>query len=97
MDPSRMRASNRREAVIRLREYPSLREWKPRDWAVAAVLVALGFLLEAVLPSRVWGLLGVAAFVSYFFLVSSRRRRVERQRAPGEDWTPRMGGPGTES
>lgn len=95
------RSSEHRETVIGVgkpsaHRYPSWREWKPVDWAVAALLVALGFALESVLPSRVWGLLGVAAFVSYFFLVSSRRRRAEK-RPPGQSWTPPLRDPGSDS
>ncbi|HEY3241626.1 MAG TPA: hypothetical protein VGL92_18845 [Acidimicrobiia bacterium] len=64
---------------------------------MAALLVALGIGLEAVLPSRAWGLLGVAAFTAYFFLVSSRRRRTERRRPPEQGWTPPAPGPESNS
>lgn len=95
MAPSRS-SRQHREAVVPLRTYPSLRDWKARDWAVATFFVALGFLLESILPSRIWGLLGVAAFVAYFVLVA-RRRGAQREHEPKQDWTPPVSGPGSES
>jgi hypothetical protein len=59
--------------------------WKPRDFAIAAVFIVLGFALSRVLPDWLWGGVALAGFVGSLWLSSRRNRR--RQPASRE-WTP---------
>ena len=52
----------------------SWREWTPKDWAVAVVVVALGFALSAVVPGWLWAFLVVVAYIWWFALGARRPR-----------------------
>ena len=62
-------------------------QWKPRDYAVAAAFILLGFALSHVLPGWLWGGIALAGFGLSLWL-SARQNRSRHER-PG-DWTPRQ-------
>ena len=62
-----------------------MRQWKPRDYAVAAAFIVLGFALSHFLPGWLWGGIAVAGFVVSLWL--SGRQNRHRQEVP-PDWTP---------
>jgi bacteriorhodopsin len=66
-----------------------VRNWKPRDYAIAAMFAALGFFLSRVLPDWLWGGIAVAAFVaSLWWSARQNRRRDQQGRDLPPEWAP---------
>ena len=62
-----------------------MRQWKPRDYAVAPLFIGLGLALSRVLPDWLWGGVAVAGFAGSLWLSAGQNRR-RREIPPG--WTP---------
>lgn len=66
-----------------------MRNWKPRDFLVAALFACLGFALSRVLPDELWKGIGAAAFVgSLWWSARQNRQREQRARELPPDWAP---------
>jgi hypothetical protein len=56
-----------------------VRNWKPRDYPIAAMFVALGLALSRVLPDWLWSGIGAVGFVGSLWWSARQNRKRERQ------------------
>jgi hypothetical protein len=62
--------------------------WKPRDFMVAVLFVALGFALSSVLPDELWKGIGATGFIASLWWSARQNRRREQSRAVPPEWAP---------
>lgn len=66
-----------------------MRNWKPRDYALAALLAAIGSAIAWVLPGWLWGGIAVVGFgASLWWSARQNRQREQQARELPPDWEP---------
>ena len=64
-----------------------MRNWKPRDYAIATMFAVLGLALSRVLPDWLWGGIAVVGFVaSLWWSARQNRQREQQGRELPPDW-----------